>query len=106
MVFLFLISFSVQITFIFLHWAKGNPFFHGQGKYDKLTFWEQLDDGKQYTPTRKVLTIVPVLLFIGATHYTNYDFNYLVLNLITFVPTIIGKFATMHKVRILGINRD
>ena len=89
-----------------MHWVKGNPFFNGQGKYDKLTFWEQLDHGKQYTPTRKVLTLVPILLFVFATHFTDYDMKFLAFNLLTFVPSVVAKWAYMHKVRIFGINRD
>ena len=43
-----------------------------QGKYDGMTFWEQLDDGVQNTNNRKVLTLVPVVLFLLATHGTDY----------------------------------
>jgi ORMDL family len=96
-------------TFIMFHWVKGNPFsglHNAQGKYDKLTFWEQLDSGTQYTPTRKFLTLVPVLLFITTTHYTNYDFWFFLFNVATFAPVIIGKFAQMHRIRLFGINKD
>ena len=37
-----------------------------------MTFWEQLDDGVQNTSNRKVLTLVPVVLFLLATHGTDY----------------------------------
>ncbi len=43
-----------------------------QGKYDGMTFWEQLDDGVQNTSNRKFLTLVPVVLFLLATHGTDY----------------------------------
>ena len=43
-----------------------------QGKYDGMTFWEQLDDGVQNTNNRKFLTLVPVVLFLLATHGTDY----------------------------------
>jgi hypothetical protein len=36
------------------------------GTVRRLTHWEQLDHGLQYTPTRKFLTIVPVILFFLA----------------------------------------
>eukprot|EP01027_Heterolobosea_sp_BB2_P027433 GEZU01042828.1.p1 GENE.GEZU01042828.1~~GEZU01042828.1.p1 ORF type:complete len:124 (+),score=27.20 GEZU01042828.1:143-514(+) len=52
-------------TFIFFHWLKGSPLntiIDDQGKFDKLTFWEQLDNQKQFTPTRKFLIVVPVIL--------------------------------------------
>ena len=37
-----------------------------------MTFWEQLDDGVQNTSNRKFLTLVPVVLFLLATHGTDY----------------------------------
>jgi hypothetical protein len=33
-------------------------------KYDRLTFWEQLDGGTQYTLNKKFLTIIPIVLFL------------------------------------------
>lgn len=32
------------------------------GAYDDLTLWEQIDGGAQYTPAKKWLTSVPILL--------------------------------------------
>ena len=46
-----------------------------QGKYDGMTFWEQLDDGVQNTSNRKFLTLVPVVLFLLATHGTDYRWS-------------------------------
>ena len=34
------------------------------GAYDDLTLWEQIDSGAQYTPAKKWLTSVPILLFV------------------------------------------
>lgn len=76
-----------------------------QGKYDSLTFWEQLDDGVQNTNTRKFLTLVPVALFLLATHGTDYRRQPLGLNLIVLLVLVIAKFPAMHKVRIFGINK-
>lgn len=41
------------------------PFSSGsdQDKYAKLTMWEQLDRGIQYSPTKKLLTAVPIILY-------------------------------------------
>ena len=30
-----------QVTFYIFHWQKGSPIPQDQGKYDKLTYWEQ-----------------------------------------------------------------
>jgi hypothetical protein len=34
------------------------------GAYDDLTLWEQIDAGAQYTPAKKWLTSVPILLSV------------------------------------------
>lgn len=52
-----------QITYRFFHWKKGTPFAEDQGDYGKLTWWEQVDDGRQLTRNRKFLTVVPVILY-------------------------------------------
>ena len=75
-----------------------------QGKYDNLTFWEQLDDGLQYSRTRKFLTAVPVVLFLLASHSADYARHHLALNLIAVLVLVIAKLPVMDRVRILGIN--
>ncbi|XP_020263636.1 ORM1-like protein 1 isoform X1 [Asparagus officinalis] len=51
------------ITYHFFHWKKGTPFAEDQGVYNTLTWWEQIDNGKQLTRNRKFLTVAPVVLF-------------------------------------------
>jgi len=48
------------------HWATGIPFQSEEhaGAYDELTFWEQIDDGEQYTPTKKFLICTPIVLYV------------------------------------------
>lgn len=48
------------------HHSKGSPDDNlmGQGKYGYLTWWEQLDNGKQFTWEKKILTIAPILLYV------------------------------------------
>mmetsp|Transcript_32319 Transcript_32319/g.91633 ORF Transcript_32319/g.91633 Transcript_32319/m.91633 type:complete len:162 (-) Transcript_32319:223-708(-) len=92
------------ITFYFFHWNKGSPMQEDQGKYDNLTFWEQLDDGLQYSTTRKFLTAVPVVLFLLASHSTEYARQPLALNLIAVLVMVIAKLPVMDRVRILGMN--
>lgn len=51
------------MTFYLFHWKKGSPFpAEDQGHYDNLTWWEQMDSGRQLTRNRKFLTLVPVIL--------------------------------------------
>jgi hypothetical protein len=50
-----------QGTFWTFHWQRGNPL-EETDHFEKYTWWEQLDGGKQYTLNKKFLTIVPVVL--------------------------------------------
>ncbi|KAL2893307.1 hypothetical protein RDABS01_009216, partial [Bienertia sinuspersici] len=50
-----------EVTYHFFHWKKGTPFSDDQGIYNRLTWWEQIDNGKQLTRNRKFLTVVPVV---------------------------------------------
>ncbi|MED6122953.1 hypothetical protein PIB30_044771 [Stylosanthes scabra] len=50
------------VTYHFFHWKKGTPFADDQGIYNRLTWWEQIDNGKQLTRNRKFLTVVPLVL--------------------------------------------
>lgn len=45
------------------HWVHGIPFEFNAGAYDHLNMWEQIDNGDQYTPTKKFLLTVPVVLY-------------------------------------------
>jgi hypothetical protein len=41
---------------LLLSWENTN------GKYDKMTYWEQIDGGRHYSSNRKFLMIVPMIL--------------------------------------------
>ena len=45
------------------HYVHGIPFEFNAGAYDHLNMWEQIDNGDQYTPTKKFLLTVPVVLY-------------------------------------------
>ncbi|KAI5056508.1 hypothetical protein GOP47_0028326 [Adiantum capillus-veneris] len=94
------------ITYWSFHWRKGTPFSEDQGMYNKLTWWEQMDNGRQLTRNRKFLMVVPVVLYLIACHTTDYSNPWLVLNTIAVFILVIAKFPNMHKVRIFGINAD
>ncbi|XP_057862833.2 uncharacterized protein LOC131071141 [Cryptomeria japonica] len=94
------------VTYHFFHWKKGTPFSEDQGIYNKLTWWEQMDNGKQLTRNRKFLTAVPLVLYLIASHTTDYKNPWLFLNTVAVFVLVIAKFPNMHKVRILGINSD
>lgn len=92
------------VTFLGLHWAKGSPDPVAQGEYDDLTVWEQIDGGKPWTTSKKILMLVPTLMMLLALNAANYDKHYMALNLPFYVLCIIPKFPLMHQVRLFGIN--
>ncbi|KAG6786888.1 hypothetical protein POTOM_008506 [Populus tomentosa] len=114
------------ITYHFFHWKKGTPFAEDQGIYNRLTWWEQIDKGKQLTRNRKFLTVVPVvlngvqfqlswkqslnvknlILYLIASHTTDYQHPMLIFNTLAVIVLVVAKFPNMHKVRIFGINAD
>lgn len=76
-----------------------------QGKYDGLTFWEQIDDGMYATFNRALFALVPVVLFMLATHGTDFRRQPLGLNLVVVVWLTVAKLPFLHKVRFFGINK-
>ncbi|CAH2080254.1 unnamed protein product, partial [Thlaspi arvense] len=89
-----------------LRLGHGTPFGDDQGIYNRLTWWEQIDNGKQLTRNRKFLTVVPVVLYLIASHTTDYQHPMLFLNTLAVFVMVVAKFPHMHKVRIFGINAD
>ncbi|KAF9037809.1 Orm1 type endoplasmic reticulum protein [Hymenopellis radicata] len=83
----------LALSYLMFHWVTGMPF-EGDlrgGAYDDLTLWEQIDDGAQYTPAKKWLFSVPVMLFLASTHYTNYNPWLFAINLSALVFVLIPK---------------
>ncbi|KAF6036429.1 ORMDL3 [Bugula neritina] len=70
-----------------------------------LTQWEQLDYGKQFTGTKKFLTVVPVVLFILTGIYTMYDTVHFLINAITLGFVLVPKLPQLHQVRLFNINK-
>ncbi|CAM9233019.1 unnamed protein product [Phaeothamnion confervicola] len=95
---------ELQATFSFFHWIKGSPDEFSQGEWNGLTFWEQLDAGLPWTPTKKFLMLVPAILCLIPSVLTDYDPWYLAVNVPVFVVLVVGKLPIMHRVRIMSIN--
>jgi len=91
------------------HCVTGMPFdseLHG-GAYDDLTLWEQIDDGAQYTPAKKWLLSVPIVLFLTSTHYTNYNPWLFAVNLTALIIfAIIPKMPQLHRQRVRFMAED
>jgi ORMDL family len=78
------------------HWVTGMPFdseLHG-GAYDDLTLWEQIDDGAQYTPAKKWLLSVPIMLCV---------FHSLLRHNFVLIDTKIPRIDTLHKLQPMAI---
>mmetsp|Transcript_21340 Transcript_21340/g.34305 ORF Transcript_21340/g.34305 Transcript_21340/m.34305 type:complete len:195 (+) Transcript_21340:61-645(+) len=95
------------VTFYLMHWRRGTPLeTFDQGKNDRYTFWEMLDEGAQYTPTRKFFQIVPMVLFLLACYDCEWRKRYYFSNSAALFLSVFPKFEFMMGVRIFGINKD
>ncbi|KAF1354978.1 putative unfolded protein response protein Orm1 [Delphinella strobiligena] len=93
-------------SFLMFHWVRGVPFEFNAGAYDNLNMWEQIDSGDQYTPAKKFLLMVPILLFLVSTHYTHYDLTYFTINFLATMAVVIPKLPALHRMRIGLFNPD
>jgi hypothetical protein len=84
-------------SYIMFHHVRGVPFEFNGGAYDNLTMWEQIDDGAQYTPAKKFLMSVPIVLFLLSTHYTHYDLTYFTFNFTALLLVIIPKLPWVSQ---------
>ncbi|KAI9000678.1 Orm1 type endoplasmic reticulum protein [Trametes punicea] len=94
--------FYLGLSYLMFHYVTGIPFhsdLHG-GVYDNLTLWEQIDEGAQYTPAKKWLFIVPIMLFLASTHYTHYDPWLFAVNLTALIIVLIPKLPAFHRYRV------
>lgn len=78
-------------SYIMFHYVRGVPFEFNAGAFDNLNMWEQIDNGAQYTPAKKFLFAVPIVLFLLSTHYTHYDLAYFIINFLAVLGVIIPK---------------
>jgi hypothetical protein len=85
-------------SYIMFHYVRGIPFDFNGGAFDNLNMWEQIDNGAQYTPTKKFLLSVPIVLFLISTHYTHYDSTYFVINFLATLAVIIPKLPFVSAI--------
>jgi hypothetical protein len=82
-------------SFLMFHWVRGVPFEFNAGAYDNLNMWEQIDSGDQYTPAKKFLLSVPIILFLVSTHYTHYDITYFMINFMATLAVVVPKLPAV-----------
>ena len=99
--------FHSAVSLYLLHWIKGSTDTDNVYGVDTplLTFWEQIDDGKQWTSKRKAFFAVPISLYLLATNTAPLEDQPLALNLLALGILLLAKLPFMHGVRILGINK-
>ncbi|KAI0732785.1 Orm1 type endoplasmic reticulum protein [Fomitopsis betulina] len=98
----------LSLTYLMFHWVTGIPFqsdLHG-GVYDELSLWEQIDQGAQYTPAKKWLMVVPILLFLASTHYSEYNPWMFAINLTALIFVLIPKLPQLHRRRVRFMVED
>jgi len=94
------------VTFFLMHWRKGSAdSINDDGVSEVATFWELLDSGMQYTPTKKFFTIVPVILFLAASYEHEWKKRYFFVNCVALTLSIVPKMTFMDGIRLLGINK-
>ena len=80
------------------HYVKGTPYkTMDQGESSWMTNWEQIDDGKQFTPTRNFLLSFMIILLVWKTTYIIYTDNF-------YFRFIIVSFFTIHDSTLTIIN--
>ncbi|KAF2468463.1 ORMDL-domain-containing protein [Lindgomyces ingoldianus] len=84
-------------SYLMFHYVRGVPFDFNAGAYDNLNMWEQIDNGDQYTPAKKFLLSVPILLFLISTHYTHYDLVYFTVNCLATIAVILPKLPVVSR---------
>ena len=95
------------VNFVIMHYMAGTPGeLQDQGEYNKLTWWEQLDDGNQWTFARKLFIIIPIVLFLFTSHLTDYEPTYLVINLAVLALVLIPKPPQFHRVRLVSAHEE
>lgn len=92
-------------SYIMFHYVRGTPFEFNGGAYDNLNMWEQIDNGAQYTPSKKFLLSVPIVLFLLSTHYTHYDVLYFIINFLAVLAVVIPKMPMVRPLRSEGSSR-
>ena len=95
------------ISFVVMHYVTGTPGeLQDQGEYQNLTWWEQLDDGLEWTTARKALMTIPIVLFLVTSHLTGYEINHLIINLAVLILVLVPKMPQLHRVRLVSVDDD
>ncbi|KAJ6650099.1 ORM1-like protein [Pseudolycoriella hygida] len=90
----------------FLHCIKGAPWLSTNTSSERrYTHWEQINNGQQWTETRKFLIIAPIVIFLLTCFYTKNDVGHFAVNFLSLIVVLIPKLPQFHGVRLFGINK-
>jgi len=94
------------LTFMLFHWIKGTPFPTIDSENQTQTQWEQLDDEEDgYAYNRKMVNLIPVVLFILCVHKTSHDPTHFLINFIFAGICLVPKMVRLQNIRILNFNK-
>jgi hypothetical protein len=82
-------------SYLMFHYVRGVPFDFNAGAFDNLNMWEQIDNGDQYTPAKKFLLTVPIVLFLFSTHFTHYDLTFFIINCLATLAVVVPKLPSV-----------
>jgi len=88
------------VNFTVMHYVTGVPADLDNDEFYALSWWEQLDDGVAWTPKKRNLMIIPVVLFLVVSHFTEYSAEYLVINLAVLALVLVPKMPSFYRVRL------
>jgi hypothetical protein len=91
-------------SYLMFHYVRGVPFDFNAGAFDNLNMWEQIDNGDQYTPAKKFLLSVPIVLFLVSTHYTHYDSTYFIVNCLATLAVVVPKLPSVYILHLAHIS--
>jgi len=87
-----------------LHYLQGAPFArHDQGRHRRHTYWEQIDNGRQRTSTRKFYIVIPSIIFLLSQFYSM--LWHTPLNILGLCVAVIPKLPQFHKFRLMDIKK-
>ncbi|CAG0913556.1 unnamed protein product [Notodromas monacha] len=84
--------------FVFLHTVRGVPWMTlTQGKESSMTHWDQIDYGEQFTASKKFITVIPIVLYILTSYYTNYDSFHCFVNFMALLLVLVPKLQSWQQ---------
>lgn len=91
------------INFVVMHYISGTPGeLQDLGEFATYTWWEQLDDGVQWTLSRKLWMLQEIVFFLVTSYLTEYEPSHLVINMAVLLLVMVPKMPQSHRVRIVS----